>query len=236
MGLRRPLHPRVVHRGEAPAEHVGVLVPWANTAVETELPLWGRGQIVWHYARLVPPGGGTALTDDFLSGLVTAMPGALHQLSVLPLARAYLACTSAAFTQQQAVKEAAASAAVPVVTAFDAIQDALARLGARSIVLATPYPSRITAIEAEAFEGAGFTVTATASLDLADGYARVTSGQLGELLFGSSRRDLAQAEAIVLSCTGWPTHTALGRLRHRLGCPLISSNLAICMHALRTPP
>ena len=41
--------------------HIGVLVPWANTVVESELPRFGLTHIVWHYARLVPDNQGTVL-------------------------------------------------------------------------------------------------------------------------------------------------------------------------------
>src|SRR6266702_8826436 len=79
------------------AQHAGVLVPWANSVVEAELPRWAGTSVIWHYARLVPPSGGTALDEGFLSGLLAAVPAAVAQLAALPLERVYLACTSAAF-------------------------------------------------------------------------------------------------------------------------------------------
>jgi maleate isomerase len=42
-----------------------------------------------------------------------------------------------------------------------------------------------------------------------------------------------KADAIVLSCTGWPTLGLIPELRQGLGKPVISSNLAIGLHALR---
>ena len=86
---RRPARRRV--------QHAGVLVPWANSVVEAELPRWAGTSVTWHYARLVPPSLGTALDEDFLAGLLAAVPAALGQLAALPLQRVYLACTSAAF-------------------------------------------------------------------------------------------------------------------------------------------
>ena len=226
----------LARRRAARTKHYGVLVPWANQVVETELPMWAAGQAIWHYARLAPPGGGTALTGDFLTGLVEAMPSGLYQLSHLPLERVYLACTSAGFTQQKTIKEATARASVDVVTAFDAITTTLRWFGLRTLALATPYPEEVIATEVTAFEALGFTVAAAASLGLDDGYADLTTSQIIGLVRGIDARALARADAVVLSCTGWPTRTALAQLRHKLGCPMISSNLAICMHALRVVP
>jgi maleate isomerase len=45
---------------------------------------------------------------------------------------------------------------------------------------------------------------------------------------------MGKAEAIVLSCTGWPTFGPIRALRRRLGKPVISSNLALAWHARRT--
>lgn len=227
---------RLRQRRRGAVGHMGVLVPWANVVVETELPQWTGGQVVWHYARLVPPGGGTALTGDFLAGLIEAMPDGLHQLSRLPLQRIYLACTSASFTHQDAAKKAAASAPVEVVTAFDAITAALEQFGYRSIALATPYPAHVTAAEVEAFTAAGVTVTGTASLDADDGYAYLAPSQITDLVRGLPAGSVDTADAVVLSCTGWPTRVAVQRLRRTLGRPVISSNLAICMHATRKAP
>src|ERR1043166_4502613 len=70
---------------------IGVLIPWANVAVERELTALGLKNLYWHYARLVPASNTTALDDDFLSGLINSVPGAMFQLSQLRLERTYLA-------------------------------------------------------------------------------------------------------------------------------------------------
>lgn len=221
---RASLHPSV--------PHVGVLVPWANTVVEAELPQWGRGRTVWHYARLVPAHGGTALDEDFLSGLIEAVPGALHQLSRLSLELSYLACTSAAFTQLGRLADVTAGSQVRVVSAFEAILAQLQKHGARKIALITPYPREITEVEVTQFAERGVLVTGSASLGLADGYAEVTLNQQAALVDQLGKEALRQADAIVLSCTGWPTQAAIRMLRRRLGRLVTSSNAAIAQHAL----
>ncbi|GAA1613182.1 hypothetical protein GCM10009733_006570 [Nonomuraea maheshkhaliensis] len=160
-----------------PLSHAGVLVPWANTVVEAELRGWGRGLTVWHYARLVPACGGTALDDDFLSGLIEAVPQALHQLSQIPLHRVYLACTSAAFTRPGRFADVTAASPVLVVSAFEAIVAQLRRHGVRKVALVTPYPDAVTKAEAVQFAETGITVTGSTSLGLADGYCGVTLAQ-----------------------------------------------------------
>lgn len=211
------------------APRMGVLVPWANTMVEDELPSWSD-RTAWHYARLAPPSGTTALDEDFLQGLMDTVPAALHQLSALPLERVYLACTSAAFTRPDQLTELSKASALPVVSAFDAIVDHLTTFDLTRITLATPYPQAITDAEVAQFAARGITVLNAVSLDLLDGYADIPTRQITEPALQAASRC---GDAVVLSCTGWPTRAAVSILRHRLDRPVISSNSAIALHALR---
>lgn len=215
------------------AGHAGVLVPWANSVVEAELPRWAGRSVTWHYARLVPPSRGTALDQDFLSGLLAATPAALGQLSALLLERVYLACTSAGFMLPGEVVACAAGAAGGVVSAFDAIVTALHQGGMSRIVLLTPYPAAICDAEADAFAGRGITVTDHATLDMADGYSAIEPAQVSGLARRLDPGAVKQAQAVVLSCTGWPTFGLLTALRQDLGKKILSSNQAIALHARR---
>jgi maleate isomerase len=219
--------------GDGVPVHAGVLIPWANSVVEAELHHWTGNAVIWHYARLVPSSGTTALDRGFLTGLLDAVPAALAQLSALPLRRVYLACTSAAFMYPERAGSAARYAKVAVVSAFDAITAVLSEHDASRVVLLTPYPQGVTDTEARMFSQCGVTVTACASLGLDDGYWGVTRDQIGELIGKISDEAIGQAEAVVLSCTGWPTFGLVRPLRKRLGKPVISSNLAMAWHAKR---
>jgi maleate isomerase len=214
--------------------HAGVLVPWANTVVEAELHRVSGNSVTWHYARLVPPSRTTGLDARFLRGLLEAVPPALAQLSALPLRHAYLACTSAAFMYPDAVQAARQHAPVTLVSAFDALRAALARLVATRIVLLTPYPDQVTKAEAQMFGRSGITVTGCASLGLADNYDTVSAEQVRKLIPQAGHAAIGEAEAIVLSCTGWPTLDLIPDLQRDLGKPVLSSNLAIGLHARET--
>jgi len=56
----RELSSDLAERIRTPA-HFGVLVPWANMAMEAELPCIFPRQVVWHFARLVLPSRTTAI-------------------------------------------------------------------------------------------------------------------------------------------------------------------------------
>lgn len=215
-----------------PALHAGVLVPWANSVVEAELPRWAGNSVVWHYARLVPPSRVTALDEKFLAGLLAAAPAALAELSELPLSRTYLACTSAAIMTPGHITAAIEIAPTTVITAFDAITALLRRRAVRRIVLLAPYPERICEAEAEMFNDRRIAVTAHAGLHLDDGYAAISTGQVRALVRQVGAQAIEEAQAIVLSCTGWPTFGLVADLQRRFGRDVISSNLAIAMHAL----
>ncbi len=110
----------------------GLLLPWANVAVETELARLGLRHTVFHHARLVPASRTTAIDASFWHGLREASAQALDSLSHIPLDAVMLACTSAGFTGGPPLPGG-------VRTAFDALVQALAATGTSRVVLVTPY-------------------------------------------------------------------------------------------------
>jgi len=219
---------RRVHDQLRATAHVGVLVPWGNTMVETELPRLGLDQIVFHYARLVPERRYRD-ADHFLAEIAAAVPGTLQQFARVTLAGTLVACTSTGFLSPGAYQDMA------VVDAFDALQVLLSDLCASRILLVTPYPTRHTQIQAQALRTAGFEVTGHASLDLGllDDFTGVPPERIAELLDGIDGGARSAADVVVLSCTAWPTIDATVSLQLKLGIPVVSSNLALAYSAVR---
>ncbi|MEU6573621.1 hypothetical protein [Streptomyces sp. NPDC046805] len=205
---------------------IGVLLPWANQAVESELPRLGLAHTVFHHARLAPASRTTAVDAAFWHGLREAAADALESLSHLPLDATVLACTSAGFTDGPPLPS-------DVVTAFDALTHVLKALDASRVVLATPYPGDVTADEALALTRRGIAVVAHASLGLADGYPGVTATDIHTLIRQFPADALRTADAVVLSCTGWHTLPVLLDIQQAVGMPVISSNLAMALFAAR---
>ncbi|MEF3117549.1 hypothetical protein [Streptomyces chrestomyceticus] len=208
---------------------IGMLLPWANVAVEDELPRLGLAHTVFHYTRLVPASRTTAVDAAFWHGLRSAAAGGLDALSPVPLDTVFLACTSAGFPT------CPAPPALPpgVLTAFDALTGVLTHLGAGRIVLATPYPHTVTTAEAAALAAHGIETAAHASLGLADGYPTVPADQIRTLVQHFPPAALRTADAVVLSCTGWHTLPVLAELQQALGVPVFSSTLAMALYAAR---
>ncbi|TBO61299.1 hypothetical protein EYS09_02060 [Streptomyces kasugaensis] len=204
----------------------GLLLPWANVAVETELSRLGLRHTVFHHARLVPASRTTAIDASFWHGLREASAQALDSLSHVPLDAVMLACTSAGFTDGPPLPSG-------VFTAFDALLLALTEAAVARVVLVTPYPVPVTEAEAAALAEAGVEVLSYASLGLADGYPEVTPDQILALVGQLSEEAVESAEAVVLSCTGWHTLPVITELEHRFGKPVLSSNLAMALLATR---
>jgi maleate isomerase len=205
---------------------VGLLLPWANVAVEAELPRLGLRNTVFHHARLVPASRTTAVDASFWHGLRTASAGALDSLSHIELDAALLACTSAGFTGGPPLPAGLTSA-------FDALLAALAAADATRVVLATPYPAEVTEAEAAVLTKTGMDVLEHVSLGHDDGYPKVTTGQVLALVDRLPERALDAAHAVVLSCTGWHTLQVVSELERRLRTPVFSSNLAMALFAAR---
>jgi maleate isomerase len=100
------------------------------------------------------------------------------------------------------------------------------------IVLVAPYPHWLTAMEVRAFMGRGIMVVAQSSLNSDDGYSRVSPAQIHSLICQIDQTEFARAQAIVLSCTGWPTLSLLTELEDNFGMAVLSSNLAMAIHAV----
>lgn len=208
--------------------HVGVLVPWANTIVERELPKTSGGKLIWHYARLMPRNRQTELDDSFLRGLHEAIPEARDQLSRLPLSKTYLACTSVDFRYPEMNTLQDTS----MISAFSAIVDCLRVLHAQRIVLCTPYPDQLGRREEHELCSRGFDVIGACHLNIKEAFASVSEQQICGMV-DRMPDALANADALVMSCTAWPTLDTLPKLERRLQKPILSSNLAIAISASR---
>ena len=91
----------------------------------------------------------------------------------------------------------------------------------------------MTAAEAAALAKAGTDVLAHVSLGLDDGYPSVTADEVRTLIDTLPEKAVREADAVVLSCTGWHTLPVVRDVELATGKPVITSNLAIGLLAAR---
>jgi maleate isomerase len=220
-----------------PRARVGVAVPHSNPTVEPEL------------RALVPPAIGVYATRMFhtaprveerLNHYVRHMPDAIRTFGELKLAAFGFGCTGSSYIagrelEDRLTAEASENCRVPVITAAQAIRNALATLGCRSIALVSPYPAELAEAGYRYWEAGGIRVVAKLRVDpaLTDTH-RIYELNSEDALAALRRVDRAGADCLVASGTGMPTLRALRVLRTEMPLPVLSSNLCLAWALTRS--
>lgn len=216
---------------------LGLIVPPTNTVNEAE------------WARMVPPGvtfhthrmplhadttseaGKRALMDD-LAG-VFAM---LKQARVDAIA---YACTAGSMINPvESLPETLTQASgVPAVTTSAAIVAALRALGVRRLSVATPYAQRLNDHETHFLEENGFAVERLIGLGIgASGpheYVRIAETPLDAVRAHARAAFVPGSDALLITCTDFPTLPLVAELEDELGVPVVTSNQATFWAMLR---
>lgn len=223
----------VVYRGWR--SRLGVLVPSPNPVLELDvLSLLPEG-VSAHFTRVGLEG---QLSLDLLESMVGE---ALHESRKLALAGVSVlgyGCTSGSFFKGHGfdeeiirrLKESAGN--IPATTATTAAVAALTELGMKKIAFCSPYEREIHEKGVAYLESYGFEVVSGACLGLKGGdeIGLVPAREIGKLV---RRAEHSRAEAIFISCTGFPALHCLGPLERDLRKPVLSSNLTFTWHMLK---
>jgi maleate isomerase len=210
----------------------GLLVPQANTTVEAEM------------SALLPPGCG-AITARLTSSFADSRDRLLHYFERVEAALdtfdsaqpgvALFACTGSSYLVGRDAERAQFAAiegarGFPVVSAAQAVGDALAALGAQRIAIVSPYPTWLTVACAAFWRAQGCEIVAVADMAGSESDTR-TVYSLGskDALAALSRLDTSGAQAILLTGTGMPTLGAIAAAGGSL--PVLSSNLCLAWKA-----
>jgi maleate isomerase/arylmalonate decarboxylase len=128
-------------------------------------------------------------------------------------------------------------AGVPGVTTAHAIVLALTALGVRRLAVATPYHRALDAHETTFLAANGLEVLAIRGLGIGEGgpqeYIRIAETPLAAVEAHARQSFVPGSDALLITCTDFPTLPLIARLEADLGVPVVTSNTATLWAALR---
>jgi maleate isomerase len=212
---------------------LGIVLPANNSVLEPEI--WPRlpAAAALHVARILVRGN---LTPEAIEAMETQVTRAVDELMATGIDLIVYADMVTTFIMPEGWNRERSDAierttGLSCISAWTAMERALAALGARRIAIGSPYPSVIHARAAAYFRTVGFDVVADATLDIAAVRAvpQVSRSAVVDLATSIARPD---ADAIVLLATDLPTFDAIDAIETRTGRPLLSCNQTILWAAL----
>jgi maleate isomerase len=212
---------------------IGVLTPQANTTVEPELSILCPEGVCLLTARLT---SNKTSMDDRLVDYVVSMDETLDRFANAPLKAVIFACTGAAYLVDPDVEKAKLSKiedlrGYPIITAADALAEALKLLKAYRVGIISPYGDPLHAKALKYWEIRGLEITAVHRIRKSD----KNFHPIYSLLPMASKKGLSElnttgAQAVVILGTGLPTLSTLIDTPNTQ-IPTISPNICLMWRA-----
>jgi len=207
---------------------IGLIVPSSNSVIEPDFYRNLPAHYSLHTARM------------FLEDVTAEAEGHMLDEFTLPAARdlatmqpdvVVFGCTSAGALrgneyEEQLIHEIAHAAGAPAVSVNRSVRETLKDLGARRLVVVTPYLEELNKRIQSSLENDGFEVLHIQGLGILANtdIARVSSERIVSLAQEATASQ--QPDALFVSCTNFPAVSVLPRLREMFTFPVISSNQA----------
>jgi maleate isomerase len=212
----------------------GLIIPSSNRMVEQEMIGAFPPSVQAHVTRLRMTGRNRGPLDQLLPHIEEATR-ALTDASCGIVA---FHCTANSMEEgrhgEERILSAIRSAGAPrATTTATAIRRAFDALGARKIVLVTPYDQRTTDHEAEFLRESGCDVLHAVGYALAgsDAYCSTPPAYWRDRVLAAARPD---AEVYFLSCANIAVLGVIEELEAALNTPVVTSNQAVVWHCVET--
>jgi maleate isomerase len=212
---------------------LGIVLPANNSVLEPEI--WPRlpHDAALYVARMLVRGDLTPQAVEAMEAQATRAVDELMATGVDLLIYADMVTTFIMPEGWNAERSAAIerAAGAPCISAWTAMERAIAATGARRLAIGSPYPAAIHARAVAYFRKTGFDVIADATLDIS-AVSAVPQVERAAVVALANRIARPQAEAIVLLATDLPTFDAIETIEAGAGRPVLSCNQAILWAAL----
>lgn len=212
---------------------LGMLLPSGNQAAEPQFNAMLPQGVSLHTTRLKLTGSSEADLMAMTEKVEEAAALAADAEADLVLFHCTAVSTYSPQLEASILERTRKACGRPATATSEAIVAALRAVGARRVVMLSPYAAAINLREEAYFRGFGFEIIANAGLGKPDARAMmaVTPGEWREM--GLAHRD-DRADAYLLSCTTVRSTDVAADLEKALGRPVITSNTAAVWHCLRT--
>lgn len=220
--------------GKQPLKRLGLVIPSANTMTEPQFNRFAPPGVSVHVARvrISYPNGG-------LIPLPALTPEVVRAAELLADASCDLIvfhCTASSMEvgvagEKQATTAIEQATRRPATTTASAVSAAFEVIGARKIVLVSPYPKVTNEHEIRFLSECGVEVLHDRALTLPPPEWVTRSGEFW--MEQGLAEDDPRADAIFLSCTNIRAIEAVESLEKRAGKPVVTSNQATLWYSLR---
>jgi maleate isomerase len=215
------------------AARVGLIIPSSNRMVEQEMVRAFPSGVTAHITRLRMTGANRLAFEELLPRVEEAARALTDaRCDVVAFHCTANSMEGGAEGEQQILVTLARAGAPGATTTITAIQRAFDALGAKRIVLITPYSESVTKHEAEFLHRAGYDVLSAKGFALAgsDAYCAAPAQFWRDRAIEAARAD---ADAYLISCANISVFGVIAELEGKLGRPVVSSNQAVIWDALR---
>jgi maleate isomerase len=211
---------------------IGLIIPSSNRMVEQEMVRHVPPGVTAHIARLRMTGAHRVSLDELLPQVEQAAGMLTDARCEVVVFHCTANSTSEGTLGEAKLLTALLHAGAPhVTTTATAIRHALDVLGARRLVLLTPYSAHVTAEEAGFLREAGYEVVHARGFAMAgsDEYCATPPQFWRDRTVEAARPD---ADAYFLSCANISTFSVIEEIEQKLARPVITSNQAVIWEAL----
>lgn len=216
---------------------IGVGTPQANPTVEAEMRRMFPTNVELLTTRLT---SASENSDGRWLQYIERLDDYLAAFDTLDLDVFGFACTGSSYLigreREDEIRSAASARfGYPIITATEAVLDALASIGASRIALLAPYPQALIDASVAYWEAAGLTVADVQRLDIGSSDTRKIYSLTGDdVLSGLRGANLQNVDAIVLSGTGMPSLAAIEQGGREFAMPVVSSNSCLAWALLKS--
>ena len=211
---------------------IGLIIPSSNRMVEQEMVRALPAGVQAHVTRLRMTGPHHVPLEELLPRIEEAARTLVDAKCDVVAFHCTATSTEAGLVGEERALAAVARAGTPqATTTATAIRRAFAAVGARRVVLVTPYDARTTEEEAAFLRSAGYDVLAAKGFALggSDQFCATPAQYWLERTLELARPD---ADAYLISCANIATFAVIDELERRLERPVVTSNQSVLWDAL----